>query len=239
MMTETLRIQEKFVSLQGEGLLTGTPSSFVRVSGCNLRCTWCDTPLTSWTPTGTQESIANLIDFCKSGPRHVVITGGEPLLFQGVSTLAQHLLNAGHHVTIETAGTTWLEGISANLMSISPKLSHSTPHGNLSVSERHERRRLNMEVLSRLIELGPWQLKFVVQTMNSVELLRSLEEIETIVSKLDVSSEDRSRVLLMPEGVTWERILAGYRSLVPVCKKSGFSLGQRLHIALFGHQPGT
>ena len=51
---EQLRIQERFVSLQGEGLLVGVPSSFVRVSGCNLRCHFCDSPLTSWTPSGSR-----------------------------------------------------------------------------------------------------------------------------------------------------------------------------------------
>jgi len=68
---EQLRIQERFVSLQGEGALVGVPSSFVRISGCNLRCGWCDTPKSSWAPEGERESIDDLIAWCDRGPRHV------------------------------------------------------------------------------------------------------------------------------------------------------------------------
>ena len=74
-----LRIQERFVSVQGEGVLVGVPSSFVRVSGCNLRCAWCDTPRTSWTPEGETESLDEIVRWCGEGPRHVVLTGGEPV----------------------------------------------------------------------------------------------------------------------------------------------------------------
>jgi len=122
-----LRIQERFVSVQGEGALVGVPSSFVRVSGCNLRCVWCDTPRTSWAPEGEPAPIPELLDWCAQGPRHVVVTGGEPLLFDATADLCRGLRARGHHVTIETAGTVLGEGIEADLLSISPKLAHSTP----------------------------------------------------------------------------------------------------------------
>src|SRR5687768_9998796 len=80
-LSDRLPIAERFVSLQGEGGLVGVPSSFVRVFGCNLRCTWCDSPATSWAPAGTQVPLDELVAFCARGPRHVVLTGGEPLLF--------------------------------------------------------------------------------------------------------------------------------------------------------------
>ena len=99
-MTDTLPINEQFVSLQGEGLLVGVPSTFIRVSGCNLRCAWCDSPTTSWSPKGTPTSLDAIEAFCADGPRHVVLTGGEPLLFAPISSLSRRLRARGHHVTV-------------------------------------------------------------------------------------------------------------------------------------------
>ena len=77
-----MRIAEIYRSVQGEGLLTGMPSVFVRTSGCNLRCWFCDTPYTSWRPEGhdmsTDEIVAQVEEW---DTRHVVVTGGEPMLF--------------------------------------------------------------------------------------------------------------------------------------------------------------
>ncbi|WP_436440803.1 radical SAM protein, partial [Enterococcus faecium] len=78
----TLRISEIFASVQGEGIWVGIPSVFVRVSGCNLRCVWCDTPYASWNPEGPileLEDILTQIETYKID--HVVLTGGEPMLF--------------------------------------------------------------------------------------------------------------------------------------------------------------
>src|SRR5579885_2232990 len=76
-----LKIAELFYSLQGEGALVGTPSVFIRTSGCNLRCAWCDTPYTSWNPEGAELSLDQIIQEVKAHPaRHVVVTGGEPMI---------------------------------------------------------------------------------------------------------------------------------------------------------------
>lgn len=232
-----LPIAERFVSLQGEGTLVGVPSSFVRVFGCNLRCTWCDSPATSWAPTGEQTAIAEIVDFCARGPRHVVLTGGEPLLFPGVATLSQALRAAGHHITVETAGTVWLDDLACDLLSVSPKLAHSTPWVRApQLAERHERARLNPEVLRRLLASCPWQLKFVVR---AAEAAADLAEVEDLLAKLGVSASERDRVLVMPECTDPTALHAGYRTLVSACIERGFRLGERLHIALFGHTPGT
>ncbi len=123
-----MKIAEIFYSVQGEGTLVGVPSVFVRTSGCNLRCTWCDTPYTSWKPEGTEMSNeAILAEVAKFPARHVVITGGEPMLFAPVVALTESLSNV--HVTIETAGTVY-QPVKADLMSISPKLANSTPEGS-------------------------------------------------------------------------------------------------------------
>jgi len=117
-----MRIAEIYASLQGEGILAGTPSVFVRTSGCNLRCHWCDTPFTSWEPVGEQRPVDDVFETVMALDRdHVVITGGEPLLFPDVADLTGALRERGLHVTIETAGTIWLD-TGADLVSISPKL---------------------------------------------------------------------------------------------------------------------
>src|SRR5829696_7945417 len=99
-------VSEVFYSIQGEGELTGVPSVFVRTSGCNLRCSWCDTKYASWEPEGDELSVEAIVEKVLSYPaRHVVLTGGEPLVAKGIRELAQRLHEAGWHITIETAGT--------------------------------------------------------------------------------------------------------------------------------------
>lgn len=237
--TPALPIHERFVSLQGEGLLVGVPSSFVRVSGCNLRCAWCDSPQTSWTPTGSAQTLDELEAFCAAGPRHVVLTGGEPLMFANLAVLSQRLRARGHHVTIETAGTVLQPGAQADLMSISPKLAHSVPlERDPAWAERHEARRRRVDVIATLME-QPWQLKFVVRTGSADALRTDLDEIEVLLAELDVAATQRERVLLMPECIDPARLGAAYAALVETCRNTGFRLGERLHIAIFGHRPGT
>ncbi|MBL8761462.1 MAG: 7-carboxy-7-deazaguanine synthase QueE, partial [Phycisphaerae bacterium] len=106
MKPESLPISETFTSVQGEGMLAGMPSFFVRVSGCNLRCAWCDTPYASWKPEQTTRSIESLLnEATASGVSHAVLTGGEPMMFDGIVALAAGLRSRGFHITIETAGT--------------------------------------------------------------------------------------------------------------------------------------
>ena len=196
-----LPISEAFLSVQGEGKLAGVPSYFIRASGCNLRCAWCDTPYASWTPDGGPRDIAELVgEAAGSGARHVVLTGGEPMMFDSIGPLAAALRDRGLHVTIETAGTVFRE-VACDLMSISPKLASSTPRegdprdpGGIWRA-RHDRRRINMDALARLVEAYPsLQLKFVVTAPGD------LPEIESLLRALPpVPPED---ILLMPEGVT-------------------------------------
>lgn len=228
------------MSLQGEGLLVGTPSTFVRVSGCNLRCTWCDSPATSWSPRHTTTPLGELVEYCREGPPHVVVTGGEPLLFPAVAQLCARLVDAGLHVTVETAGTVWLDDLSCDLMSISPKLGHSTPHGrDESWARRHERLRRQPAVIGRLMGAFPWQLKPVVRAHDRAALAADVDEVEVLITELGVPRAARERVLLMPECVDPGRLHLDYANLVEVCRTRGFRLGERLHIALFGHTAGT
>lgn len=232
-----LRINEAFVSLQGEGLLAGTPSTFVRVAGCNLRCAWCDSPGSSWKPEGERADLGVIVEACGKGPRHVVLTGGEPLLFSPMAELSQRLREAGHHITFETAGTVLCDGAVADLMSLSPKLPHATPD-DPTWGPRHDERRWRPDVLRALME-WPWQLKLVVRAHDPERLREDMAEVCRMVDALRIADVDRGRVLLMPECVDPHRLAADYAALVPVCIEHGFTLGPRLHIAIFGHTPGT
>src|SRR4051812_32354384 len=128
-----MKIAEIFYSIQGEGKLTGVPSVFVRVSGCNLRCVWCDTPYASWNPVGDDLSVATILQrIADIGPsaNHAVLTGGEPMMFKEMAELIRSLKGLGKHITVETAGTLWLDGLpkaAIDLASISPKLANSVP----------------------------------------------------------------------------------------------------------------
>lgn len=229
----SLPIVETFVSVQGEGRLAGTRSWFVRTSGCNLRCSWCDTPYSSWRPESEQRSIDDLVEeFRGSAAAHAVVTGGEPLLLPGVASLCARLRSAGAHVTIETAGTVWLE-VECDLLSVSPKLSNSTPGDDAGPgwAERHEQRRINLPALQRLLDAHPSrQLKFVVESEGD------LAEIEDLLASLrGVEPRD---VMLMPEGTTPEALAA--RAFVEgAAADRGWSVSPRLHILLFGNTRGT
>jgi 7-carboxy-7-deazaguanine synthase len=189
-----VKIAEIFYSLQGEGALVGVPSVFVRTSGCNLRCVWCDTPYTSWQPEGDDLSIDEILArVAEHTPaRHVVLTGGEPMIAPRVVELTEGFRACGLHITIETAGTVF-HPVACDLMSISPKLAHSTPAGNWAAT--HERLRIQPDALARLMRSYEHQLKFVVSDPGDMDEIRSL---------LDQLGADRSKVILMPEGVEAE-----------------------------------
>src|SRR5579884_3467399 len=113
-----LKIAEIFYSLQGEGGLVGVPSVFVRTSGCNLRCAWCDTPYASWHPEGEQMTVDEVIARVSAFPaEHVVLTGGEPMAAREMPALAAQLRIHGKHITIETAGTLPPKRIACDLAS--------------------------------------------------------------------------------------------------------------------------
>ena len=222
-------ISELFYSIQGEGLLAGVPSVFIRTSGCNLRCSWCDTPYTSWRAEGVHQSLDEIMAYvARHSTGHVVLTGGEPLIAPETPELTRRLRQAGQHITIETAGTEFAE-VECDLMSLSPKLAHSTPREG-EWAERHEKLRYRPDVLRRLMANREYQLKFVVANVAD------LTELQAVVSDLQA---DPKRVLLMPEGTTVEAMNERGAWLGELCKREGYRLSPRLHVYLYGNRRGT
>lgn len=233
-----MRIAEIYASLQGEGLLAGTPSVFVRTSGCNLRCHWCDTPFTSWEPVGEQRSVAEVAAAVAAlGRRHVVITGGEPLLLPEVAELCRALHDDRMHITIETAGTVFLDA-PADLVSISPKLSSSTPPADTpgGWAARHGAARRRDDVILALMAGGAYQLKFVID--SPADLAEAVAWIDDLAAARPEGVE-RSRVLFMPQGRGLEELARTTAWLEPECRARGIHLAHRFHIEWFGHTRGT
>jgi 7-carboxy-7-deazaguanine synthase len=224
-----LKIAELFYSLQGEGSLVGVPSVFIRTSGCNLRCAWCDTPYTSWRPEGTELSLDQILAEVRAHPaRHVVVTGGEPLIAPEIIPLTENLRRHGLHITVETAGTVF-QPVACDLMSLSPKLSNSTPK-DPRWAPQHERLRINCEVLARLMARYTYQLKFVIQAAADIGEVRVL---------LHDLRADPSRVVLMPEGVDRDILRERGLWLAEICKAEGFRFSPRLHVDLYGNRRGV
>jgi len=144
--------------------------------------------------------------------------------------LVQKLEAAGRHITIETAGVAYIPQMPCDLMSISPKLSNSVP-ARADLAEVHERLRFDLDSTRRLIETYRHQLKFVIESETD------LDEIQRIVETL--GDVDRTKVLLMPQAVTRDDLLARSPAIAAMCRDTGFSFGQRLHLLLWDTQRGV
>jgi len=286
-----MRIAEIYRSPQGEGRLTGVESVFVRTSGCNLRCCFCDTPYASWAPEGDYLSVEEVlaavenVSSTRRAPtssgtrrvpdtldcaaaiatveaaesvRHVVITGGEPMLFAALAPISAALHRRGMHVTIETAGTRY-QPVQCDLMAVSPKLSNSTPRagdcpdfrgapakrggengtvpfdaaavGRSEWIELHERNRAAPDVLRRLNAEYDCQFKFVVGSLaDCAEVRAYLAGFPEI---------DRRRVLLMPVGTKRAELATIGQWLEPYCREHSLTFCPRRHIEWFGCCRGT
>ena len=209
------------------------PSVFIRTSGCNLRCVWCDTPYTSWEPEGKKWSVEEILgDVANYPSRHIVITGGEPFLAPELEELTASIKLLGDHITIETAATLF-KPVACDLVSMSPKLTNSTPwrRAKGKFAKMHETARLNFKVMQQFIDRYDYQLKFVVdQREDFDEVEKILEELENV---------DSSRVLIMGQGKTKRELRDKTKWIIAACKEYGFGYTPRLHIELFGNRRGT
>ena len=230
-----MRIAEIFYSLQGEGELAGVPSVFVRTSGCNLRCAWCDTPYASWNPEGRSQSLEEIVAEVGRHPaRHVVLTGGEPMIAPQIRDLSAELKLLGYHLTIETAATIAPDGIACDLASLSPKLLNSAPDGQAHAAwrKKHEATRWQPEVVRAWLDGYTYQFKFVVAQPED------MDELNGMLEKLD-RDIPRHKIFLMPEARTPEVMRQRAAWLGGMCKAHGFRYGHRLQIELYGNKRGT
>lgn len=231
-----MRIAEMFFSVQGEGKLTGVPSVFIRTSGCNLRCQWCDTPYASWQPEGQEMSVATILEEVEKHPaRHCVVTGGEPMIAKGMPELLGALRAAGKHITIETAGTVAPAGVPCDLASLSPKLAHSTPEASAvgqAWHDRHEQTRWQPDIVRAWCESYEHQLKFVVSTeQHCLEVEQMLAEAGIVTAA--------ENILLMAEGKIATTLQESAREVVEWCKQRGWRYCPRVHVDLYGNTKGT
>jgi 7-carboxy-7-deazaguanine synthase len=226
-----MKYSEIFYTLQGEGQLVGVPSVFFRTSFCNLRCSWCDTPYTSWIPENHDISVSEAFnELTKFGVKHVVITGGEPFLQKKeLTTLCEMLSTKGHHITIETNATVFVP-VQANLISMSPKLSNSTPLDDKRWNKIHEKERLKEDIIRLFLEKYACQVKFVINDIQDIQEVRELAE------QIPIPKET---IVLMPQGIEINEIQEREKWLVEVCKETGYRYSPRLHLNIWGNKRGT
>jgi len=217
-------INEIFYSLQGEGLLAGVPGVFIRLAGCSLRCRWCDTKYALDPSAGEDLSISAIIDKVEQWRcRFAVITGGEPMINPQLPKLTAELKKHGKHITIETAGIAFIEGLACDLMSISPKLSNS---GQTRLRLRASpRRETENQAVKQLISNYPYQLKFVVDSPDDLpEIQRTIQQLGKVES---------GRIMLMPQAKTRDELITKAPMVAELCKQTGWTFCNRLQILLY------
>lgn len=230
---EQLPVSEIFLSVQGEGVHSGSPSVFLRTYRCNLTCTWCDSKYT-WLDQDKAKagveyalmSVSAVIERVASfGCKHLVLTGGEPLLHQRVlAPLLDTLRREGFFIEVETNGTiapsAALLGV-VDCFNVSPKISNSLVEEGV---------RTRPDALRAFVRSGKAWFKFVVCEGKDIE------EVEAMLSRFGIP---RDRVMLMPEGVDAASLLERSRWLAEVCKERSLRISLRLHILLYGNRRGT
>jgi len=206
-----MKINEMFISLQGEGVNRGKPSTFIRFSGCNLRCTWCDSKYAMKEDSNINwMAVVKFIASCNT--KHFVFTGGEPLLQQ--DTIIRILKRFPKHTfEIETNGTqkvcNKLISIKRNpLYTVSPKMTNS---GN-----ELEMRKVDSCFFNELSSAT--KFKFVVSSYEDIK------EINEFVKSNNISPEN---VYIMPECTDLETMINTGKNLVYPCVKNGYNLTTR------------
>jgi len=217
----TLRIAELFRSLQGEGPSAGTPAHFLRLQGCDVGCSWCDTKYSWDAALGREITVSAAFTELRSlgeAPL-LVVTGGEPLEHPGLGRLLAAAVGQWPRVEVETSGIqppplaherlhyTW-----------SPKLPSATPrwHGTWAHAER-----------------------FVGDPRTTVKIVVGANDHDDVLRLIREYRLPKPRVMLMPEGLTDAAVRAGAASLAELCQREGLRLSPRLHVWLWGAKRGV
>ena len=221
MSEPTLRVSEIFASIQGEGVSAGTPSVFVRLQGCRVGCTWCDTKYSWDQHHGEAMTLEALLDRIKDAATpNVVVTGGEPLEHPALVPLVKGIKALGLRVELETAGTQPPPDLPVDQWNVSLKLAHS----GVPVA-----RRLRPDAIERFRELGAW-FKFVVADEAD------LDEVLALQARYGLPTE---RILLMPLGMRREEQQVLMPRVIEWCRRHGFRFSPRLHILIWGPRRGV
>ncbi|MEK7085437.1 MAG: 7-carboxy-7-deazaguanine synthase QueE [Patescibacteria group bacterium] len=215
-----MQVSEIFYSLQGEGINVGIPSVFLRLAGCNLRCDWCDSKFAQDLKSGKQMTTDEILKIIKKNPcKHIVITGGEPLLQQ--SALLELLkLMPDYYVELETNGS--LEPFinkHINQYNCSPKPAAGGPSPNPPQSVR-------------LQKFPPEKTyyKFVIDKKSDIK------EVQKFIADNNI---DRKKIFLMPQGVDKKELEKKSKWLAEICKKENLRFSPRLHIIIWGNKKGV
>lgn len=226
-----INVCEMFYSIQGEGILEGIPSVLVRLVGCNLCCDWCDTKdimnKENYVTLNENELLERLSMYqCK----YVIITGGEPTLFQSLEQLICLLQKHGYHITVETNGTIKTK-IHCNLISISPKLSNSIPKSIRSEEQlkSYNQKRINIDAIRYHMRNGNYQIKFVVRDMQE-----DFDEIKEILS--EIGEYDEERILIMPQAASVEQLNEMQAKIVRLCIINKMRYANRLQLQVWGNE---
>jgi 7-carboxy-7-deazaguanine synthase len=167
MRDDVLQIHEIYASIQGESSFAGVPCTFVRTTGCNLRCTWCDTPQAFH--GGNKMSRAAVLEAALSHQTPLVeLTGGEPLLQAGVLPLMRELCDAGRSVLIETSGERDISGVDPRVHRIV----------DLKAPGSGEHQRIRWENLQHLSQRD--EVKLVLRDRADYDWAKALIERETL-----------------------------------------------------------
>lgn len=226
-----MKVSEIFRSIQGEGPNTGVPSVFLRLAICNLECSWCDTKYTwDWKNYDYQKEVKEMEisevekKILDLDCRHLVVTGGEPMLQQDTLVpVLKSLKDGGFDIELETNGTILPNREMIELIdqwNVSPKTSNS---GN-SISAREKE-----ECYEFFRYLSRAYFKFVVENRND------LNEIDSLVQRYKIPKD---RVILMPESISPEALAEKSTWLGEICKDEGYRFSTRLHIILYGNRRG-
>lgn len=234
----TVPLVEQFATIQGEGPATGQAATFVRLGGCNLSCSWCDTPHT-WDASRfdlrseiTPTAVASVLATAAHGPRLVVLTGGEPLLHQrtpGFAALLSGLRTAGRTVHVETNGTLAPRGHTrgcVDLFVVSPKL----PFAQAGDKNRHPVIvPAALATFASLARRGKAVAKVVVR--GATDGRRALD-------LTDEHDWPRESVWLMPEGTSADVLGQRWPAVADFAVANGVNASHRLHVLAWGDERG-